>query len=371
MVRETQIRLHIPAEKVKAYKVSEKTTGIALDKLGFAANRRAVTELGKIYNDLGLSRLNGTMDIAPPLQTTPYLGTPVQFLQTWFPELIAYLTQARTIDELLGRTIAGRWEDEEVVQVISEHTGQARVYFDKTTTPLASYNLEYERSTIVRFEEGVEVGVLEEARAERFNINSLEHKRQAAANSLAISLNYIGFFGYNNGTNRTYGLLNNPNLPDYITASTGASGDTTWNTKTYAETTNDIRLIASELRVQSGGNIRPERDAWVLAVPLNKTEYLNIENDFGKSVYTWIQENYPNVRIVSIPEFDGANGGEDVLYAFAETINGQPVMRQIVPEVFRLIGSERWAKNFREVYSNASAGVMVLQPLGVIRMTGI
>lgn len=363
MVKITKEISYIPAGKVRAYAIDGKTTEATLAKLGINVSPRTVKELRSLARDF-------SMDSNPNLQTSGYM-TPIQFLQHWMPEAIEVVTAAQEIDNIVGRTIAGSWYDEEIIQPIVETTGCAEVYGDSSDTPLSSYNVDFEHRTIVRFEEGVKSNVLEEYRASAMNVNSMSVKRDAAAKALAASMNEVGFFGFNAGHNKTYGLLNDPNLPAYQTPTVGEAGKTEWDSKSYAEITNDIRAVSAELRTQSGGNVKPERDAWVLTLPLSKVEYLNVENENGKSVFVWIKENYPNVRIESAVELDGANGGQDVLYAHAELINGKKVIDQIVPEVLRLVGVERKAKGFEEVYSNATAGVLVSQPIGVVRLSGI
>ena len=77
------------------------------------------------------------------------------------------------------------------------------------------------------------VGRLEELRAAAIRSNSPENKRGAAANSLEIERNRVGFNGYNNGANRTYGFLNSTDLPAYVNVPNGASGSSLWSMKTF------------------------------------------------------------------------------------------------------------------------------------------
>ena len=97
--------------------------------------------------------------------TAGSITTPVQFLQNWLPGFVKVLTAARKIDEIIGITTTGSWEDEEIVQGILEPIGQSVPYGDYTVVPLASWNTNFVRRTVVRFEHGIKVGRLEEARA--------------------------------------------------------------------------------------------------------------------------------------------------------------------------------------------------------------
>lgn len=359
----TQIRSYIPASKVRSFAWDSKTTEQTLDKLGIGFEKNALNEMQSFYG----------MDAAVAGVTTPSITTPIQFLQHWLPDFVEVVTAARELDSIVGRTIAGNWHDESIVQGILERTGQAVPYGDHTDIPLSSWNTNYETRDIVRFEEGIQVGVLEEARAGAMNISSQTEKRAAAAESLAIELNNIGFFGYNEGNNKTYGFLNDPNLPAYVSVASNGAGtpSTNWKDKTYAQIVSDLRTAFAALRVQTGNLFKPERDAAKLCISVSCMEYLNVENEFGKSVYDFLKQNYPNVTIESAVQLDEANSGANVFYLIANSINGKPCIHQFVQDVFRLIGVEKKAKVFLEDYSNATAGILVTQPIGIVRYTGI
>ena len=151
-----------------------------------------------------------TMDDAQGLVTTASISNPVQFLQTWLPGFVRVVTAARKIDEIVGITAAGQWDDEEVVQGILEPIGEAELYGDYSNVPVSSWNANYERRTVMRWEKGIKVGLLEDARSARVRINNAAEKRGSAALALDIIRNKVGFYGYNGGANRTYGFLNDP-----------------------------------------------------------------------------------------------------------------------------------------------------------------
>lgn len=364
----TPIRLTIPADKVRSYSMDSDTTEKTLDMLGVGFSSKAAQDMKDYAKSYGY-------DAALPnvaMMTTPSISTPIQLLQHWITEVVEVVTAARDIDNIVGRTIAGSWADEEIVQTFLERTGQARPYGDNTNIPLSSWNANFERRTVVRYEEGVEVGILEEERAGRMRLSSANEKRAAAAESLAVEMNNIGFYGYNDGSNRTYGFLNDVNLGAYETAAQGASGSTTWATKTFDEILADFRTIAQKLRTQTGNRFNPNRDAWVVALGTDVVQYLDIPNALGSmSIREWLSKTYPNLRIESAIQLNGANGGANVMYAFAERLNGKKVVDQYVQDVFRMLGIEKKAKGFIEDYSNATAGIFFKQPIGVVRVTGI
>lgn len=349
-----------------------------LHMLGIGMDEHHVSLMYDAYKKGNLGIGSVAMDAAlTPSLTTPSIATPVQFLQAWLSGFVFIITKVRKIDDLVGITTQGRWEDEQIVQGILEHTGTPAVYGDLTNIPLSSWNNNFETRTIVRFEEGMSVGRLEEARAAAVRISSSEAKRYAAAEALEIVRNDVGFNGYQDGVNRTFGFLNDPELPAYVTVPVGASTFTQWATKTFLEITGDIRSWYAALRTQSGGRIDPGQDQVTMAIALSVYDQLSVTSSFGNSVMQWLKETYPNTRIVSVPQLDLANGGENVAYLYAEgmmddaSTDDQRTFVQVVPSRFQTLGVEQQAKRYVEDYSNATAGTFLKRPFAVYRASGI
>lgn len=343
--------------------------GVGIDVSALAV-REVVESFGFDANDVGIA----------PVPVSP-LGTPsipgqIQFLQAWLPGFVRTITIARRIDELVGIQTVGSWEDEEIIQGGLEQLGRAVPYTDHGNIPLASWNLEYMRRTIVRFEAGLEVGRLEDARTARMRVSTAAEKRGGAALALEIERNRVGFYGYNGGLNRTFGFLNDPNLPAYVTVPNGAAGDSEWSTKTYLEITRDIRFWMSALRVQSGDTIDPKTTPITLALPTDAVDFLSVTSEYGNSVNGWISENYPKLRVISATELNDANGGEGVAYIYAETVDDgssddRRTFSQLVPAKFMALGTEKRVKTYVEGFTNATAGVLVKRPYAVFRASGV
>ncbi len=339
---------------------------------GIGLDTRDVLSMAENYFSHGYGM---DADLITPL-TTASITTPIQFLQAWLPGFTEVITAARRIDDLVGITTQGSWEDEEVVQAVLEKVGNATLYGDQTSTPLTNWNVNYERRTIVRFEEGMTVGRLEELRAAAIRTNSPENKRGAAANSLEIERNRVGFNGYNSGNNRTFGFLNSTDLPAYVNVPNGASGSSLWSMKTFLEIIADLRGAFQSLRTQSLERVDPINDMVTIAIATDAVDYLSVVSDFGVSVKEWLTESYPKSRVTSAPELNDANGGQNVFYMYAETVadSGSDDNRtwvQVVPTKFQTLGVDQKHKSYTEAYSNATAGLFLKRPYAVVRRSGI
>ncbi len=206
-------------------------------------------------------------------------------------------------------------------------------------------------------------------------LNSADTKRQGASIGLEIFRNAIGWYGWNTTNNRTFGFLNDPNLPAAISAPSGG-----WATATFQQITGDIRFAIVQLRTQSQDQIDPEKVELTLGLPTNKVDFLSVTTDFGISVRDWIKQTYPKIRIESAPELTGSGtSGQDMFYLFAEKIDssidgstdGGETFAQLVQTKFMTLGVEKRAKSYVEDYSNATAGTLCKRPWAVVRITGI
>ena len=328
-----------------------------------ADSKISVSDLDK----LGINLMSMDSALVGPALQNGFIES--HLLRSVLPGIVRIATRVRVIDEIVGVTNAGQWHDDTVGVNLSEPVGKAELYGDQTNIPLASYRNSIEDRGVVRFEQGFSTGPLEVARQQVAGYDATAEKRSAAQESLDISRNRVGFFGFASPNSRTFGLLNDPNLPAYETATAN------WSTATFAEITADLSAMFSQIEVQSGGHIR-EGMAHTLILPTGYRSVMSRANPTGRgeTVKLWLDENYPNTRMVAgVPEFVGANGGEDVVYLFAEAAGDGPdegrTIVQIVPERYRVLGSENRVKGYIEDATNAIAGVFVLRPWAFSRLT--
>lgn len=376
-----QAHAGILAESVLRHEFSASYFRSKLGQEGFALDSEySMDEMEAVLNIAGVgfkdtrtldSYVDFAMDnIQQPL-TTPNLATPLQFLQNWLPGIVQVVTAARKIDELVGRSTVGSWEDEQIVQQVIELTGAPVPYTDLGNVPLSSWNPTFVTRTVCRFELGFRVGNLEELRSSRMRIDSAGQKRASDALQLEIQRNAVGFYGYNSGNGLTYGFLNDPNLPAYVNAAHGA-----WASATFLQIQSDLLTALQTLRTQSQDRISPDKDPITLAISTNRVDYLSVTSDFGISVSAWLHQFYPNVRVESAPQLNAANGGANVFYLYADSVkdsgtDDQKTFIQVVPATFQLMGIQKMVKGFEEDYSNATAGIMLKRPYAVVRVTGI
>jgi hypothetical protein len=379
---ESKVHSSLGGRNWKALDVKPDDVGSFRDlaQVGIGFDQAYIAELVQTLQMAAAMDSNDTGVTPAPsqMQSVASVPTLVQFLQSWLPGFVNFITAARKIDEFVGMATIGSWEDEQIVQGMLEPTGNAVPYGDYNNIPLTSWNVNFEWRTVVRFEMGILVGLLEEARAARIRVSSSGEKRGQAGRALDIQRNRIGFYGYNDGAGRTYGFLNDPSLPGYTTLPNGAtSGSAAWSTKTFNDITADIRTALAALQIRSQDTIDVETTPITMGIPMGTNQYLTVTQSVGGiSVREWIRENYPNLRIITAPELVDANGGLSAMYVYAENVadgssdDGKTFI-QVVPSKFQALGVEKRAKSYVEDYANATAGVMCKRPYAVVRYTGL
>ena len=326
------------------------------------------------YADLGLS-IAEDADVDGVLSQTGF--TPLQYLQYPLNKPIEVLTTPVAIDKIAGRSIVADWETEEVIQPIVEGAGTPQLYGDDNDTPLASFNADFENRTVQRFELGLRVGKLEDARGAKMGVlgfkSPYDTKRSWLARSFQLLLDEVGHRGFANGAGMTFGIFNDRNLLPAVSATATSGGDTQWAKKDFQQICADIRDMFSELTTQTDTHFDGMAgDACQLVLSPAAKNALARENDHGKSVMQYIKDNYPGCEVVAAPRFrNGAGANSDYAYLIAKNLNGNKVVDQFVPSLMRLLGVFKSEKHVKEAYTCATAGVMVKQPLGIVRRFGV
>lgn len=365
---------YVSARDAKAIKNFPVSQFQALQQIGIDIPDRLIDEM---TNSRTIRKMIGMDAIVNPMFPSSTLA-PSQFLQSWLPGFVYNITLPTKIDELVDTKFVGDWSSEEAIQGTMELLGTPLPYGDYTNIPLASWNIGWQRRTMVRFEEGMMVGILEEERSAKLGIDSAAVKRQAAARALDLIRNNVGFNGFNSGQDRTYGFFNDPSLGAYVNVPNGAAGSPLWANKTFLEISKDIRSAIVALRTQSGDTVDPRTTRMTLAVASAAVDWMSTTGGEGyASVFDWLERSYPGIRIVSAPQLNAANGGANVFYLYADEVNdgystdGGRAVVQLIGAKFRLLGVEQLAKAYKEDYSNAVSGILFTRPYLVVRRSGI
>jgi len=299
---------------------------------------------------------------------------PIQFLQEFVPGFSVNLVTMMVADEIAGKRKIGEWYMEQIIYKFIELTGDAQEYSVGDSMPVAGAGTNFDWRTIVRSQIGTQTQVLDAERFSQIGLSLMEQSTNAANRACAIIRNAIFFNGWNATINRTYGILNDPNLFPVETL----PSLTPWAGATFAQIVGDLSFMLQTLQQRSQSNVDPKKTPCTFLIPQSCFVYLDTpSSQIGYTPQKWLNDAYPAVDVMSVPQFDDAVSGQNVIYLMAERISDQfstdggIVLDQPVPVDLMATGSsiDEFGTT-RNGFLSATAGAAVVRPLGIVSAIG-
>ncbi len=299
-------------------------------------------------------------------------GFPSVFNTFIDPKVVEILFAKTAATQLADEGKVGTWSDEYYNFPVEEIAGNVTGYSDYANGVSSDVNYEYPVREQYRFQTAIKYGDLETDKAAAAKIALAARKQNAAAEILTRFENKAYLFGIKG--KRIYGLLNDPNLNASISP-LSVDGKSTWNDKktaspaTFANAVfNDVAALVSELFANNGANIDANAEL-VLGISNAKAADLQAPNSYGLTAKAMIEQNFPNLKIVQIPELS-TDAGEQ-LYLIAPSINGQATAMNAYSEKYRLSRVVALETSFAQKAIGATWGAVIYRPSAIARMSGI
>lgn len=302
------------------------------------------------------------------LVTTPNTTVPAELLAYIDPMVIEIMTAPRRAREIFGEEKKGDWTTPYAKWRADEMTGRTEPYSDYANGTTSGVNSEWQTRPQYIFQTSITYGDLEVAMSSAAKVNLAASKQRAAANVIDIDQNRFYLLGV--AGKEIYGILNDPNLPDAITAgATGTGSSTKWADKTTTQIYNDILALFAELSSQSSGLI--DRDTPLkLCLSPEMAVRLGEATEFNVSVLDMLTRYFSNISIVTVPELHSMTAGETV-FLIAPEVNGQRSGLLAFGEKIRALRVIPDMSSFRQKYVGTTYGGIVLMPFAFAQMTGM
>ena len=308
---------------------------------------------------------------AMPTFTAQNIGMPAGILTALNPQAVENILALRTGDLALGkREKLLDWADEKYFTPMIERTGQTTPYSDFGMPLVSGLNANFNETGHYRFTAKYQHGNLEAAQYQKGRINYQAFLLSAVTEALAVELNNVAFNGYiKNSSNAyiCYGLLNNPELPDY------EQSLKTFDAMDWQEVMNFFTKAVTKLTQQTGNNINGESKIRVVisASAFNslKSKWTNL----GISAYEKLQQLYPNMYFVSAIELDKAEQNNNVIYFIGESnAGGIADSTKLGYSELALAGNVVQTDNgYSQAISAGTCGALVFKPSFIVRYQGI
>ena len=308
---------------------------------------------------------------AMPTFTAQNIGMPAGILTALNPQAVENILALRTGDLALGkREKLLDWADEKYFTPMIERTGQTTPYSDFGMPLVSGLNANFNETGHYRFTAKYQHGNLEAAQYQKGRINYQAFLLSAVTEALAVELNNVAFNGYIKNSSLSYvcyGLLNNPELPDYEQAQKN------FDTMDWQEVMNFFTKAVTKLTQKTGNNINGESRIRVVisASAFNslKSKWTNL----GISAYEKLQGLYPNMYFVSAIELDKVENNEKAIYFIGESnAGGIADSTKLGYSELALAGNVVQTDNgYSQAISAGTCGALVFKPSFIVRYQGI
>ena len=308
---------------------------------------------------------------AMPTFTAQNIGMPAGILTALNPQAVENILALRTGDLALGkREKLLDWADEKYFTPMIERTGQTTPYSDFGMPLVSGLNANFNETGHYRFTAKYQHGNLEAAQYQKGRINYQAFLLSAVTEALAVELNNVAFNGYiKNSSNAyvCYGLLNNPELPDY------EQSLKTFDAMDWQEVMNFFTKAVTKLTQQTGNNINGESR---IRVVISASAFNSLKSkwtDMGISAYEKLQGLYPNMYFVSAIELDKAEQNQNVIYFIGESnAGGIADSTKLGYSELALAGNVVQTDNgYSQAISAGTCGALVFKPSFIVRYKGI
>lgn len=322
------------------------------------------------------------MDAAGNLTTDPNSALPALLTTAIDPDVIRVVFAPLQMAKILGgEKKAGDWLEETRIFPVVEETGEVSSYEDFSNNGRAGINFNYPQFQSYLYQTFINYGERETERAGLMRINYVSELTGAASGLL----NRFGNLGYAFGVTglQNYGLINNPFLSAYLSPAVKAWGGTTWFNNgspaaTANEVYNDILAVVEQIINQTNGAV--DMDApMTLALSPQSQLAMKFTNSFGVSVAGLLKDGFPNMKIMSAPQYgqktstnsQGYVSTGNAMQVIVDRIDNQKVAYPAFNEKLRAHKLIPEPSSWKQKMTSGIWGTITRMPVGIAGMLGI
>ncbi len=284
-------------------------------------------------------------------QTMPNGGIPAMLTNWLSPKWIETLVAPmRTAEAFQERQFGDRTTTNIMIPTF-ELYGETSSYGDFNDNGMSNNNENYEYRQPYEYQTNIKIGEIAQERAAAARFSLVERQIQATTLTLNKTQNSIYLYGVKNLKN--YGVLNDPDLlPDSVGAN--------WATLDSLGIYQEILKLYAQLVKQTNGLVT-EADNMTLVLSPAMSTRLHESNQYGMNAYKYLNENFPKIKIVSVPEYSTA-AGEKIQLVVDEYLGQRTVELGFVDKL-RTHAVEVKTSGFLQKRSQSTIGAIIYYPI--------
>lgn len=331
--------------------------------------RRYGVHVMRALNDevraLELMSYDMAFDAQPQLVTAANAGIPSLFTTYVDPKIIEVLVRPTKAAELYGETKKGTWVSDTAMFLMAERTGEVSSYGDFSQDGMANANVNFPQRQSYHYQTNTRWGERELARMAEAKVDWANQVNMGSVLALNKYQNLVYLFGISGLQN--YGGTNDPSLPPPIAPTSS------WFGADAAVIYGDVLRLVQEMIAQGNGLVDAETKYTMGISPGNVTNFNNT-NQFNVNVFDQIKKNFPNLSIVTVPEFavngGGQNGGTELVQLIADNVEGQRTCEAAFTEKMRAHAMVVKTSSWEQKKSQGAWGTIIYRPVFFAQMLG-
>jgi hypothetical protein len=301
-------------------------------------------------------------DAQPALETTANAGILSLFTTYVDPKIIKILVTPMKAAELYGERKLGDWTEDTAAFPMAERTGTTTAYGDFNEGGVSGANVQWPFRQSFHYQTFTKWGQRELERNAKAKIDWANQVNEGSVLALSKFQNTSYLFGIAGLQN--YGGVNDPSLPASIAVTT------TWSAATADVIYGDVLRLVTDMVTRSGGLVDAD-SAYTLGISPGNAMNLNKTNQYNVNVKTQIATNFPNLKIVTLPEFNTqGSGGTELVQLIADSVEGQRTVETAFTEKMRAHAMITLDSSWRQKKSQGTWGTVFYAPVFVSSMYG-
>ncbi len=261
----------------------------------------------------------------------------------------------------------GNWTTFTTQFPMVEATGEVTSYGDYSDVGSVGSNYNWVPRQSYHFQTITQFGDRETEIFGLAQINYVSDLNYSSALLLSKFLNQTYLFGV--GTLQNYGWLTDPSLTAPIQPTIKAAGGTTWAVATAGEIYNDVMNLFTQLQTQLQGEIDRDTPMTLSLSPVVEPRMGQVTAYTLASVRVAIKDNFPNMKIVKVPEYNTAAG--ELMQLMVDEIDGDKTAYSAFTEKMRARRVVPELSSFKQKKTSGSWGAIIKRPIAIAQMLGI
>nr|WP_174506084.1 DUF2184 domain-containing protein [Acinetobacter sp. Marseille-Q1620] len=314
-----------------------------------------VTELTHdIQHQIAMDAAMRGMDAA--LITSPNGGVPALFTTYIDPKVIDILVEPMKMAQAFREVKKGDWTSSEVRFIVAESTGETSSYGDFNENGMSGVNTDFPARQPYHYQNIVRAGEREAAIAGAANLDWVSRKQIASVLALNKFQNKSYIYGVSGLKN--YGMINDPNLLPSITSQA-------WDGLDGQGVYDSIQKLFKQLVKQANGYV--DRDTAMTMLLSSEAEtHFTKTNGFNVNVSDQLKKNFPNLKTVTVPEYETAAG--QLVQLVVDEFQGQPTAELSFTEKMRVHPLIQLKSGFEQKRSQGTNGAIIYRPMFIASM---